>query len=292
MTKKIAKNIIILILLLAIIIIGSNMLFVVAEGNYVVVMRFSKAVDIKSEAGLYFKTPFIDSVYNLPKLRLFYDVNKAEVLTIDKKNMVVDNYVVWRIVEPYKFIRELSTVREAESRIEANVYSVVRTIMGTMEQSEIISEDLYSRTNLNENITKDVSQRLENFGIEVVSVETKRFDLPDDNERAVFHRMISERDQMAESERADGRYEDAKIRNETDKEVDIILSTAKVEAQERIGEGESEYMRILAEAYGTPDRLEFYEFLRTIEATKKALSGGNKTIILPSDAPIIASLFK
>lgn len=134
-----------------------------------------------------------------------------------------------------------------------------------------------------------VISQLKGYGVSIISVEIKRLDLPADNEEAVYNRMVSERTQMAESYRADGNLEASKVRNETDKEVNIILSKAKAEAEQLKGQGESEYMKIIAEAYSTSDRVEYYEFIRSLEALKESMKG-EKTIFLPADSYIVRIL--
>lgn len=261
--------------------------YVVNEGEYGVVRRFAKVVDVQSEAGLYVKMPFIDSVSTLPEKKQLYDMQPSDVLTSDKKAMIVDNYVIWRITDPLTFIQTVSFVFEMEGRIDAAVYNSIKNTMGTMEQTAIISDsaDNGSRLALNQVITEQVNEQLKSYGVEVLSVEIKRFDLPSDNEQAVFSRMISEREQMAASYRAEGNYEAAKIRNEVDKQVSIIQSEAEAKAAQLEGEGEAEYMRILSEAYAGDDRASFFEFMRSLEAARAAMSG-EKTLILPADSPI------
>ena len=133
--------------------------------------------------------------------------------------------------------------------------------------------------------TKSVDALAKSYGIEIVDVKIKRFDLPLSNENAVYERMISERTQMA-SYTANGKYEASLIRNDVDKKVNIIISNAKAEAAKLVAEGEAEYMRMLAEAYNTPDKQAFYEFTLSLEALKDSLKGGNKTIILGSDSAL------
>ncbi len=265
----------------------SGSFYTVNEGEYGVVRRFSKVVGVQSEAGLYVKMPFVDSVSTLPEKKQLYDMQPSDVLTSDKKAMIVDNYVLWRITDPLAFIQTVTFVSEMEGRIDAAVYNSIKNTMGTMEQTQIISDGSEdgSRLALNQVITDQVNGQLQSYGVEVLSVEIKRFDLPTDNEQAVFSRMVSEREQIAASYRADGNYEAAKIRNEADKQVSIIQSEAKAKAAQLEGEGEAEYMRILAEAYAGPDRAAFYEFMRSLDAARTSMSG-EKTLILPADSPI------
>ena len=124
------------------------------------------------------------------------------------------------------------------------------------------------------------------YGIEIITVENKRLDLPSDNKTAVYERMISERDNIAATYTAEGQAEAQVIRNTTDKEVTVLLSNADMQAEILVAEGEAEYMRILAEAYGDEARTEFYEFVRSVDALKVSMTGSNKTLVLSADSPI------
>lgn len=124
------------------------------------------------------------------------------------------------------------------------------------------------------------------YGIEIITVENKRLDLPSDNKTAVYERMISERDNIAATYTAEGQAEAQVIRNTTDKEVTVLLSNADMQAEILVAEGEAEYMRILAEAYGDEARTEFYEFVRSLDALKVSMTGSNKTLVLSADSPI------
>jgi membrane protease subunit HflC len=267
----------------------ANSAYVVRESEYAYVTRFSKFVKIQDTAGLHFKLPLLDKIEKLPKYRMMYDIPPSEVLTGDKKTLVVDNFIVWQIDDPYTFMRTVSRISEMENRIDAVVYNAVKNTLGTMDQTTIINSDTSSIDDVNDIITKLVNAQLKNYGISTVAVEIKRLDLPKDNESAVYNRMISERKQMAESFRAEGNLEASKIVNETDKEVGILLSQASAKAEELKGQGESEYMKIIAEAYSTEDRRSYYEFIRSLEALKIAMKG-EKTLILPADSYIVRLL--
>lgn len=278
------------ILLLVILVISlSNATYIVRENEYAYVTRFSKFVKIQDTAGLHFKVPVLDKVEKLPQYRMMYDLPPSEVLTGDKKTLVVDNFAVWQIDDPYTFMRTVSRISEMENRIDAVVYNAVKNTLGTMNQTNIINSDNSSIDDVNSLITEMVNNQLKGYGISTVAVEIKRLDLPNDNETAVYNRMISERTQMAESYRAEGNLEASKVVNETDKEVGILLSRAKATAEELKGQGESEYMKIIAEAYSTEDRVEYFEFIRSLEALRATMQG-DKTVILPADSYIVRVL--
>ncbi len=281
------KTIITLLIVLLVVIVGAQTLYAVAENEYVCVMRFSEIVKVEDSAGLHFKLPFVDTTRSFPKTTLIYDIPPSEVLTADKKNMTVDSYIIWEIGDPKTFYRSLGTTSEAEARLNAVTYNSLKNLMGKLQQSDIINmDDASERNDIYAGITKEVAGLCDTYGINVLDVKIKRFDLPDNNEQAVYERMISDRNQIAEKYTADGNYEASIIRNEVDKQVNIVVSNAEAEAARLEAEGEQEYMRLLAEAYNTDDKKEFYEFMRALEALKASLSGEDKTVIIDGDSKL------
>ena len=276
----------IVIALIVIIGLGSSM-FTVRENEYACTVRFSEIIDTTSEAGLHFKVPFIDSIKYFSKATMLYDIPPSEVLTSDKQNMTVDCYVLWKIEDPKKFYQTLGNTTVAEQRLDALTYNALKTVMGTLAQADIINmEDGSQRNEIYEGIATTVNEKAQVYGINVLDVKIKRFDLPDSNLNAVYTRMISERNQMAEKYTADGNYEASIIRNDVDKQVNILVSNAKAKAAELEAEGEAEYMKKLAEAYDTADKQEFYEFILALDALKSSLTGEQKTIILDKDSEL------
>ena len=274
-------------ILLLIAFIGINSIFTVQENEYACTVRFSKIIDTTGEAGLHFKLPFIDSVKYFPKATQLYDIPPSEVLTSDKQNMTVDCYILWSISDPKLFYQTLSTTTRAEERLDAITYSVLKTDMGTLAQSDIINmNDGAERNAIYEKIATEVDTAAASYGIRVEDVKIKQFDLPESNLNAVYSRMISERNQMAEKYTADGNYEASIIRNDVDKQVDIMVSNAEAEAAKLVAEGEAEYMRLLAEAYDTDDKKDFYEFTLALDALKASLNGDEKTIILDANSEL------
>ena len=281
------KTIIALVIALVLLVIAISSFYTVRENEYACVVRFSKIIEITSESGIHFKVPFLDSVKYFSKATQFYDIPPSEVLTSDKQNMTVDCYILWKIQDPLKFYRTLETTAVAEQRLDAITYNELKTVMGTLAQADIINmEDGAERNAIYEGIATKVDELAQAYGITVEDVKIKRFDLPESNENAVYSRMISERNQMAEKYTADGNYEASIIRNDVDKQVNIIISNAKAEAAKLEAEGEAEYMRMLAEAYDSEDEKEFYEFTIALDALKQSLTGEEKTIILDADSAL------
>jgi len=276
-----------LITVFVLILLLSNVFFTVRENEYACTVRFSKIIDTSSEAGLHLKVPFIDSVKYFPKTTMFYDIPPSEVLTSDKQNMTVDCYVLWQIADPQQFYRAVGTNVVAEERLNAITYNALKTAMGTLAQADIINmNDGAERNDIYEGIASTVDSQAKAYGITVEDVKIKQFDLPDSNLNAVYSRMISERNQIAEKYTADGNYDASIIRNDVDKQVNIMVSNAKAEAAKLEAEGEAEYMRLLGEAYNSEDKKEFYEFTLALDALKKSLTGDQKTVILDADSEL------
>jgi membrane protease subunit HflC len=281
--KRISGIIILILAVMAVIVLSSS-LVVTAEDEYTIIKRFNKIERVIDEAGLTFKTPFVETVDKLPKSLQLYDMPTSDVITVDKKTMVADSYVLWRISDPVKFAQTLnSSMTLAESRINTIVYNAMKNVISSNTQNEVISG---RDGKLNAAFMEDIGDTMEQYGIHLVTVENKHLDLPSDNKLAVYERMISERAQMAGAYTAEGESEAQMIRNETDKEIEISLSNAQTEAAKIIAEGEAEYMRILSEAYSDESRSEFYTFIRALEAARVALSGSDKTLILSKDSPL------
>ncbi|MBR4344459.1 MAG: protease modulator HflC [Lachnospiraceae bacterium] len=280
--KSKAPLIIFAIILVIGILVGMNSLVVTKENEYTLIKQFGKVERVLVSAGLSFRIPFIQTTDTLPKTMLLYDLTASDVITQDKKTMVVDSYVLWKINDPLKFTQTLTNISNAEGRINTIVYNSMKNIISSMNQSEVIS----SRDGiLSQAIMNNIGSSVEQYGIELVTVETKHLDLPSDNKAAVYERMISERNNIAASYTASGESDAKMIRTKTDNEIVVSVSEAEAKAEKIIAEGEAEYMRILSEVYNTPDRAEFYTFVRALDAAKKSMKG-NKTLILSKDSPL------
>lgn len=283
MKKKILMGVLALLLIVA----ASASMFTVRENEYACTVRFSKIIATTDTAGLHFKLPFVDSVKYFDKATQLYDIPPSEVLTSDKQNMTVDCYILWSISDPKLFYQTLGSRSVAEQRLDALTYNELKTVMGTLAQADIINmEDGAKRNDIYANIATDVDGLARTYGIRVEDVKIKQFDLPESNLNAVYNRMISERNQMAEKYTADGNYEASIIRNDVDKQVNILVSDAEANAAKLVAEGEGEYMRLLAEAYNTADKKDFYEFTLALDALKASLNGDEKTVILDANSKL------
>ena len=286
-TNNMKKSVVAIIVVLLVAFLALNATFTVKENEYACTVRFSKIIETTDTAGLHVKIPFVDSVKYFTKATQLYDIPPSEVLTSDKQNMTVDCYILWSISDPKLFYQTLGSTSVAEQRLDALTYNELKTVMGTLAQADIINmEDGAKRNEIYENIATDVDALAKTYGIRVEDVKIKQFDLPESNLNAVYNRMISERNQMAEKYTADGNYEASIIRNDVDKQVNIIVSDAKADAAKLEAEGEQEYMRLLAEAYDTADKKDFYEFTLALDALKASLNGDEKTVILDGNSEL------
>ena len=280
MKKTLAAVLVILVLFL-----GSSALVVTYPDEYMLVKQFGEIVRVEEKPGVSFKVPVIQEADSLPKCMQIYDIPKSDVITRDKKTMIADAFVLWRINDPVKFTRYLNgQLAQAQSRISASVFSSLKSVISNMDQSAIIEN---RNGKLAQDIRNSIGDSLEGYGIEILSVETKSLDMPDDNKQAVYERMISERNNIAASYTAKGNSEAQKIRNNTDREVSVMRSEANRNAEILRAEGEAEYMRILSEAYNDESKAEFYNFVRSLDAAKASLKGGSKTLILDRTSPLV-----
>ena len=272
----------------AVVAVGASVT-VTQQNEYKLIRQFGKVDRVISSSGISFKIPFIESTQSLPKETLLYDLAASDVITKDKKTMISDSYVLWKISDPLKFAQTLnSSVESGESRINTAVYNATKNAISNMSQDQVIT----SRDGeLSDMVMEAIGTNMDQYGIELLKFETKQLDLPDDNKEAVYERMISERDNIAATYKAEGNSEAKVIRNKTDKEVAIQISDAKKQAEILGAEGEQEYMKILAQAYGEEDRSEFYSFVRSLDALKTSMKGEDKTVILSADSPI-AQIFE
>ncbi len=288
MKKLVIKIVIAAACLLALLFVFTSV-YTVQPNEYAAVRQFGKIVRVEDTSGLKFKLPLIQNIQKISKATTLYDVPLSDVITRDKKSMIADNYVLWRVTDPTSYIRTLDAIEvRAEERIEAAVYNALKNVISSMTQDEVIEARGEKLTQM---LTEEANSDIGDYGIEVITAEIKSLDLPDDNKEAVYDRMISERQNIAASYTAQGESEAQKIRNSTDRNVTVMKADAQKQAEILAAEGEAEYMKILQEAYNTEEKADFYNYLRSLDALKTALSGENKTIILDKDAELTQILY-
>lgn len=316
--KKIGGSLIVL-LIIAAIIVGSASSVITYQNEYKLIRQFGKVQTVITEPGFSLKIPFVQTVDTIPKEIQLYDLPPSDVITSDKKTMIIDSYVLWKVTDPLKFAQTLGgSIGNAEGRIDSIVYNATKNTISNMKQDEVImsrdgkmtitavaeESDVESNdivvadedgvveiTSLTESIMAQINSVESQYGIEIITVDAKKLDLPDDNKQAVYTRMISERENIAAQYTAEGRSQAQIIENTTDKEVAIMLSDAEAKAEAIVAEGEAAYMKILSDAYADENKSDFYSFVRALDALKGSMSGDNKTIILSEDSPI-AQIFQ
>ena len=263
--------------------------YTVNENESAIIFRMNKIKSIEENAGFHIHIPFIESVQKLYMGDNLYDIPTSDVITADKKSMIADNYVTWKITNPSIYYQKLGAVKaRAEERIEAAVYNATKNTISSMTQDEIVAARGNTLTNM---ITGASNVDIESkYGIVIQLAEIKALDLPSDNKNAVYERMKSERDNIAAGYKAKGEAEAKKIMNETDATTEIMKAEAQRESTKLIAEGEKEYMNILSKAYDTEEKAEFYDFMRGLDALD-AFKGNNKTLILDKDSEYAKLLY-
>ena len=275
----------ILIIGVLVVLLGLTSIFVVDEREQVVILQFGKPVRTISEPGLNMKVPFpIQEKIIFDNRLLEYDSPPEEILSKDKKTLIVDNYVRWKIVDPLQFLKTVQAIPTALSRMDDIVYSELRRELGTHDMVEIITDN---REAIMEVVTQASNEATMDYGISVVDVRIRRVDLPTENEESIYARMDAERKRQANKFRSEGEEEAQKIRAATDKDKTIILADAYKEAERVRGEGDAKAVEVYADAYSADPK--FYEFVRTLDAYKKVIDD-KTTLVLPSDSRLFKLL--
>jgi len=268
-----------------IVLLGLTTVFIVDETEQVVILAFGKPVRNITEPGINMKVPFpLQEKIKFDDRLLEYDSPPEEILSRDKKTLIVDNYVRWRIVDPLQFLKTVQAIPTALSRMDDIVYSELRRELGTHDMVEIITEN---REKLMEIVTFNSNKATLDYGIEVLDVRIRRVDLPAENEESIYARMEAERNRQANKFRSEGEEEAQKIRASTDRDKTIILADAYKEAERIRGEGDAKAVEIYANAYSADPK--FYEFVRTLDTYKKIVDD-KTTLVLPADSRLFKLL--
>ncbi len=258
------KNIIILIIVVAF--IGFMSVYTVDVTEQAIVTRLGKPVRTVSEPGLHFIIPFIESPSYFSKKLLDYDASPSEILTKDKKNLIVDNYCKWYISDPLKFFLTVKNEAGAASRIDDIVYSEMRNELARHDLIDVINQN---RQEIMANVTLQAKEKALEYGIDIHDIRVKRADLPTENEMAVYARMSTERQRIATQYRSEGMEEAQKIKARTDKEKEVIMAEAYRKVETTKGEADAKVIKIYADAYKKDEN--FFEFYRTIEAYRNVI---------------------
>jgi membrane protease subunit HflC len=280
------KGTLLIILIVAILILANMSLFIVDETKQAIVLQFGKPIRAIIEPGLNWKLPFIQNVVFFEDRLLVYDAAPTEIITKDKKTLIVDNYARWKIIDALKFLQTVRDLNGAQARLDDIIYSELRVDLGLFDMSEIVSE---KREGIMKRVTEISNEKADTYGIEIVDVRIKRVDLPPENEKFIFDRMRAERERIAKQYRAEGQEESAKIIAETEREKTVILAEAYKTAQILKGEGEAESIRIYAESFNQDP--EFYKFYRTLEAYRLTFKD-KTTVLFSTDSEFLKYLNK
>lgn len=280
------KGTILIIIIVVLLFLTNLTLFVVDETKQAIVLQFGKPVRAIKEPGLNWKLPFIQNVVYFEDRLLSYDTAPTEIITKDKKTLIVDNYARWKIKDPLLFLQTVRDLIGAQARLDDIIYSELRVDLGLYEMSEIVSE---KRDFIMKKVTEISDEKANTYGIEIVDVRIKRVDLPPENEKYIFDRMRAERERIAKQYRAEGEEESAKIIADTEKEKTIILAEAYKTAQILKGEADAEAIKIYSESF--KQNPEFYKFFRSLEAYKVSLKD-QTTILLSPESEFLKYLNK
>ncbi|MEK7237092.1 MAG: protease modulator HflC, partial [Nitrospirota bacterium] len=252
-----------LVVVMGLFLLGASPLFIVDITQNAIVVQLGKPVRNITEPGLYVKVPFIQEVTYFDKRLLDYDSDPQDVITQDKKTLLLDNFAKWRIVDPLKVYQNFQSQRGAYQRLHDIIYSELRVELGRHDLLEIVAT---GRADLMKIVTQRSNEKASAYGIEIQDVRIKRADLPEQNEKAVFARMQAERERQAKQYRAEGAEEAQKIRSEAEKDREIILAQAYKESEELRGAGDAKAFKVYADAYRQDPK--FFEFTRSMEAYK------------------------
>lgn len=267
------KILIVIVAIVAILIVASlaGVFYVVRVNEQAVVTYLGKVVRVIDKPGLYVKIPVLHSVSYLSKMLLEYDAPVSEVLTKDKKALLLDNYCRWKISDPLKFYLSVRDVNGAMSRIDDIIYSEMRIELGQHTLTEVVS---INRNEIMANVTKAAKEKAKVYGIDIHDIRIKRADLPPENEKAVYERMRAERVRIAKQYRSEGIEEGRKIKAKTEKEKKIILAEAYKKVQEIKGATDAKVIEIYAEAFKKDPN--FYEFIKTLDVYSNVLTKDSK----------------
>ena len=275
MRKRFGPVVVVAVLVLIAI---NSAFFMVDETNQAILVQLGKPVSGVLAPGLHYKIPFIQEAIFFERRLLDYDAHPAEILTKDKKNLVVDNYAKWKVVDPLKFYQTVRNVSGAVARLDDIIFAELRVELGRHNMVEIISQ---LRSEIMENVTKRADERSREMGVSITDVRIKRADLPQENERAVFGRMQAEREREAKRYRSEGQEAALKLRANADREKAVILAEAYRKSQQLRGEGDAEATTLFAEAFGQDE--EFFSFIRSLEAYRKAMGEKTTLVMSPQD---------
>lgn len=260
-------------------IIAFSALFTVHQTQQALVLQFGEPKRVVRDSGLHAKLPFIQNVVFLDKRMLSYDGSGEEVIASDRKRLVVDSFLRYRIDDPLRFYQTVGNEAVARQRLNALLTSSLRQVIGTVPLQSVLTGE---RAQLMSQIAQRVNAEAKDLGISIADVRIKRADLPEANNQAIYARMKTEREREAREFRAQGAEISQRIRSRADREKTVLLAEAQKQAQILRGEGDGNAIRIFAEAFGTD--IDFFTFYRSMQAYRESLGGEDTTMVLSPDS--------
>lgn len=289
--KKFRRTFLTVVIIIIAGVVINSIFFVVDQTQYCIVTRFGNPIRTILKPGLYAKLPEpIDALRYFDRRLQSYETGLAEFLTADKKNIVVDSYICWKILDPHKYWQAIRTRAETETILKEISASAIGAALGTHPLSEFISTETngVKVDEIMAEVTRNCDQRArKDCGIEIADVRLKQLTLPKENKESVFRRMQSERERMAKKYRSEGREEAIKIRAEASKEKKVLLAKAYKNSEKIRGEGEASAMKIYARAFGKDKS--FYKFIRSLESYEKIIDD-KTTLVLSLDSELLKFL--
>jgi membrane protease subunit HflC len=255
--------------------VGYNSFFIVHQAQSAIVFQFGEAKQVREEPGLYFKTPFIQTVEYFDKRILDFDLPPEEAIASDQKRLVVNAFARYRIEDPLLFYQSVTNESGARDRLQSSLTSDLRSILGKATFTEIVRD---RRAELMTEIARSVEQKIRPFGMEIIDVRLTRVDLPEANSQAIYERMNTERQQEAAEIRARGTEQATRIRAEADRKVTVLLAEANRDSERTRGEGDGERNRIYAEAFGRDT--DFFAFYRSMQAYEEGLKAEDTRLVI------------
>lgn len=267
------------ILVIVAAIVGSSALFTVRQDEQALVLQFGKPIDTVREPGLHFKVPLVQNVQIFDKRVLDFDAQTEEVPTRDQKQLVVNAFARYRIVDPLLFFQTATSEAGMEIRLGNVINANLRAVFGDVELARLMTQE---RADLMQVIARRVNDQSKSFGVNVIDVRIKRVDLPEENSQAIFRRMQTQREQEARKIRAEGDAESRRIKADADKQRTIMMANANKQSEILRGEGEAEAQRIYNNAYGRDE--DFFDFWVSMDALRQGLLGKNTRYVGPPDS--------
>jgi membrane protease subunit HflC len=253
-----------------------NTFYAIPQAQQAIVLQFGRPIDVKNEAGLHAKVPFLQNVVYFDKRLLDFDADAQEVIMLDQRRLVVDAFARYRIVDPLLFFQSVGTEQNMRARLGAIVNASLRNVLGSVPFSAVLSA---RRSQLMRQISDLVVNEGKSFGVEVLDVRIMRADLHPDNSPAIYARMQTEREREARTERAQGAEASQRIRAEAERDRTVIIAEAQRQAQVLRGQGDAEATRVFAEAFNQDPQ--FYSFYRSLQAYRTAIGEGTTLVMTP-----------